>query len=754
MGIYDDAFDEAVYSIFKNLYKHKNNLTMGTPKTVSQETLDQITACLPMFTDMLEMNDPKLLQDLISDMVNGTYKFIITVDAGCGNTSAAVSSLVNPITNQVIEWSVPYYDSDQQKTTYKPQISIPTILGYDYHDSPVLGPDALDYGRVVENFKCVPTQTNLQKNYEGLGGNGISVPLSKIWIDYFREVITHAFTYAKNLLGIAYEKMDWSNVLIVVARPASEAWKNNIDNYRELIYESVKNLVVAPQQILTFSEAKAAMQYVRTKNRITLNWQKGVLVIDLGASTIDVEFMGYQQDDQQDALHEYSIEVAGRDVDCMLGHDLLTNLDGSALAKLRANQLPDDNFFEDHQAQFESEKGKFSFSIRGHKEELCTLNYNRTPGNYVSENVDVGFCNMNWTVGYLTNMLSQTKFPAPYPLKLRQFVFGNTDMKAMAVNDSWYGHLTTLTHFMFRQLRSRIPDTVIVTGGTANLLGIREAIEKGFEAANLGSQNFPQLIILNDPNDYENTVPFGSLSYMQTVIRNIPHILKAPETVLPKAKKDFLNFAPDMIVKQVVPVIMQKVTDILDAWVNLPNGAQGTSAADLQANLKAIQFTGRAYFDAIRDAKANIQAAMQDTAKLPNTMGEVREILKACSGKETYNHNIRFKNVRLNIGQGILSQAVQEGMPDIAGTCMGFIAALKIFFKGTGVALSQKDRKKVKANFDNNIATVMENTIKGALKKALTDHLEKEFDNSAGFGMTDDMIVDLMTDLKQAMFLG
>lgn len=75
---------------------------MDTPKTAPQETLDaQITAYLSMFTDMMKMNDPALLKDPVSDMVDGRSQFMVTVDMGCGNTSAAVSSLANPTNKEL-----------------------------------------------------------------------------------------------------------------------------------------------------------------------------------------------------------------------------------------------------------------------------------------------------------------------------------------------------------------------------------------------------------------------------------------------------------------------------------------------------------------------------------------------------------------------------------------------------------------------------------------------------------------------------
>ena len=707
--------------------------------------------CRQTLMEMLEIDDPALLQSLIDGILNGTYQYMLTVDAGCGNTSAAVSSFATPKIKDLVHWTYKFINEYHRQVTLKDTLSIPTILGYDDDGIPVLGPEAFDYGEVAENFKRTPTSQNLKARFAKIG-EAENVSLTKIWIDYFKMVIVQAFTYAKNHFNGFYDGLSWNNVLIVVARPASEEWKDNISNYRDLIYKGLADQGIKRCQIITFSEAKAAMQYVRTEKELNFDWNKGVLVIDLGASTIDAEFLGLQQnksnhqDSQKNTAPEYSIEVAGRDVDYLLGHRTLASLYPDELHKLPVNELPDNEFFYNHRDVLVTSKSDFSFTLRTNKEQLCSSNLHRQPPyETVEMHCGHGHAHENWNVEMLTHLLSQTQFSASYSdPDLRTYAAaGNT---CMQITNSWYGHLTTLVGFMFSQLQGRIPDKVIVTGGTANLLGIEDAIRNGFGKAGLPRQSYPDLVVLNDSLDYERTVPFGAASYMHTVIQNIQTILNAPNDILPKAKQDFMAFAPDIVANHLYPVVYNKVLDELNKWVALPKGNQKASINGLMNAVASINFNCREYNDAIRAAKQEIEDyASQEN--LPETMKEIREILKKCSGKAEYNHSINLRNVRLNLDTQIIGKAVKEGLPDI-WQCMNVSTYLRNFFRGDDDPLPQGSRKKIPGNFK------AKNTIKDSLSKSIRNKFAGGFDQSSGFGICDFITVNLMTDIRQAMFLG
>lgn len=718
----------------------------------TQKKIEIDERCRQTLMEMLEIDpsemlkkDPSeedLLQSLIDGILNGTYQYLLTVDAGCGNTSVAVSSFATPKVKDLVRWTYKFISSYDQQLIKSDDVSIPTILGYDDAGIPILGPEAFDYGEVAENFKCTPTSQKLKTRFAKIGA-AENVSLTKIWIDYFRMVIVQAFTYAKNHFNGFYDGLSWNNVLIVVARPASEKWKNNISNYRDLIHRGLADQGVKRYQIITFSEAKAAMQYVRTEKKLDFDWNKGVLVIDLGASTIDAEFLGLQQDSQKNTAPEYSIEVAGRNVDYLLGHRTLASLYPEALHALPVNELPDNEFFYNHWEVLATSKSEFSYSLRQCKEQLCSSNLYRQPP-YETVYVACGDGHEDWSVEMLTHLLSQTQFSAPYPdPALRKYAAD--DNTCMQITNSWYGHLTTLVGFMFSQLQGRIPDKVIVTGGTANLLGIEDAIQNGFGKAGLSMQSYPTLVVLNDPMDYERTVPFGAASYMHTVIRNIQTILNVPNDILPKAKQDFMAFAPDIVTNHLYPVVYEKVLDVLNDWVALPNGNQKASVNGLMNAVASINFNCREYNDAIRAAKQEI-ADYVSQEHLPETMEEIREILKKCSGKAEYNHSINLRNVRLNLDTQIIRKAVGEGIPNI-WDCMGFFTKLRNLCRGNDDPLPKGSRETIPENFKEN------STIKDSLSKSIRNKFAGGFDQSSGFGIADFIVVNLMTDIREAMFL-
>ncbi len=704
-------------------------------------------SCQKALMEMIEVDDPNLLQSLINGISNGTYQYMLTVDAGCGNTSVAVSSFAEPKIKNLVHWRYKSLNVRMQQMTEIDSISIPTILGYDDDGLPVLGPEAFNYGEAAENFKCIPTLNNLKTSFAKIG-TVKNVLLTTIWIDYFRRVIVQALTYAKNHFNGLYKDLSWNNVLIVVARPASKEWEDNISNYRDLIYKGLVDEGVERCQIITFSEAKAAMQYVRTEKKqgekkLDFDWNKGVLVIDLGASTIDAEFLGLQQDSQKNADSEYSIEVAGRNVDYLLGHRTLASRYPKELQELPVNELPDNQFFEDHWNVLATPKSIFSFTLRGNKENLCSCNCEgKLP--YITVDMPCGRGHDIWSVQMLTHLLSRTQFSAPYqdPNLRKYAAAGNT---CMQITNSWYGHLTTLVGFMFSQLQGRIPDKVIVTGGTANLLGIEDAIREGFVKAGMAMQSYPTLVVLNEPMDYERTVPFGAASYMHTVIRNIQTILNVPEDILPKAKQDFMAFAPDIVTNHLYPVVYKKVLDELNKWVELPNGDQGASVNGLMNAVASINFNCREYNDAIRAAKQEI-ADYVSQEHLPETMKEIQKILKKCSGKAEYNHSINLRNVRLNLDTQIIGKAVGEGIPNI-WQCMKASTYLRNLFRGNNAPLPQGSRKKIPDNFKE------KSTIKDSLSKSIRNKFAGGFDQSSGFGIADFIVVNLMTDIREAMFL-
>ena len=51
------------------------------------------TNAMQIIQRMLEISDQKELSELISGIQQGTYKYLLTFDMGCGNTSSAVGTI-------------------------------------------------------------------------------------------------------------------------------------------------------------------------------------------------------------------------------------------------------------------------------------------------------------------------------------------------------------------------------------------------------------------------------------------------------------------------------------------------------------------------------------------------------------------------------------------------------------------------------------------------------------------------------------
>lgn len=686
--------------------------------------------CMAILGKMLEIDDPNLLKSLINGVMAGQYKYVLTIDLGCGNTSVAVSSIQKNTGKDLIQWEYRYFDNKTQQWINDKNISIPTMLGYDHAGQPVLGPEAMRYGNVAENFKCVPYPAVLDNTVYDSIGRRKTISLREIWIDYFRAVIHRAIAYVQKNL---YNDITFRNTLIVVGRPADKAWEQNLDSYRNLIYNSVVMNGVDLCQIITFSEAKASMQYVRTEKKIMLNWKKGILVIDLGASTCDAEFLAYDCPPL-----EYSISMAGRDVDGLLGHEILSQFYPTDCQNLESTQIPDEAFFKTNWNTLSMTRSQFAYLMRVVKEATCIYN---------SSNVYVDAKKVSVDIALLTSLLSQKKFPFTCTDPgLCAFVNGG-QMGNMVLTDTWYNHLTNLVAYMLNQLNGRKPDKVIVTGGTANLVGVQNAIRNGFARAKWPAHTWPDVIVLNQPADYERTVPFGAASYVLNVIHNMSLILNAPDKILIAAKADFKNFAPSIITNKLSPVVQSKVQDVLNNWVKLPNGDTGATVNALQNDMKAIDFNCRAYNDAIRDAKQEIENKASQTANLPQTMAEILQILTDLSMKAQFNHPITLKKVVLNINTDIINNAVLKGLPSI-WACMSFFHFIKTILKLDNNPLPQSSRKNVVKNFAAN------SNIQVSLAQEIDNNFAGSFDQAHGFGIADSIMENLETDINQAMFLG
>lgn len=702
---------------------------------------------------MLEINDDEELNAFISEMQTGLYKYIITYDMGCGNTSVAVFHINDFDNSWLINWN--YFDQSQDGHFEEvANLSIPTIFGYD-DDEPVIGPEAMIYGDAVENFKVIPTEDNLEYIRYAQVGDFTDVPLRRIWRRYFEKTFRMALTDAKNMFDDIEEK----NVIFVVAHPADRVWEDCLDTYKNLIAEGTR---LKKNQIVTFSEAKASMQYVRVEKAMMLDWKKGVIVIDLGASTIDIEYLAYDQEPL-----EFSITMAGREVDRLLGNSILSQIYPREMSELAPDELPDEEFFETHFDELRCPKRYFTWRMRLLKEELCCndgtsgFGYKTKEGDLDAVKVDLKQLESILSTKPLTLNCND---PAIAAFMNRQK--GNEKVK-LNVRGTWYQHLEQLVTYVLTQIGNagNYVDKIIVTGGTANLVGIEDHIQIGVKKA-----GWPEveIVVFNQPADYERTVPYGSASYIINVIKNIPAILDFPEVLEEALKKDLVPWASGIIRDKVSPVAEKKVREKIKAWADLPKGHSQSSIDALKNTISKISIQGNDLDIAVEQAVKEIsgiinQEGFQNTGQnaksnglespkmeLRETKKEINAFLDALSMSKKYSHPIAVNGIQCKLDANVISKAVQDSFASLyfGNYIKGFLNNLKYVFTPDDSPLSPNVRQNVLDNFPN------VNTISYDLLEPIKKEFTRAFDASDGFGAAEMVMEDLEMDINQAMFIG
>lgn len=528
----------------------------------------------------LEFPDDRTLADFIRHW--NRYQYLVSIDMGCGNTSAAWSSLKqnnNQRLTTLVLWRYP--NTPGQESTSN--LSIPTMIGYkvEYgsNERPIIGPEALANGEVAQNFKEIPTASNLKAMIYDVEFPLAGVKLQKsrgmVWEDYFRKI----WEYIQDEATAQNINFGKANTLIVVAHPAGEDWQRVLSNYKNLICKGTR---FDPEQVITFSEAHAAMQYLNYLGRANLSLVDGILVIDLGASTIDVEYLSKDDPTPQ----EFSITMAGREVDGILGHYILEQWFPDEMKKYpNKNQLPEDDFFNDHGEQFGYKtKSEFEYQIRVFKEDLCNL---ALAGEYeTKKEISIDSLKNNkiyFSAAHLQNLLKETEFPVRIPL------FMATVNGTQAQKKTWYEALQELITYSMDTLGDKPIKNIVVTGGSCRLVGVRECIEEGIRKSNRGQQGRAQdlfqkggIVFLDQDLDYERTVPYGSIYYMARVLDHLDDMQNFPAQLEATLKGEWISEAATQLTEEVYAMTKGKIQQALTEWYRLPKGDENYSPQGLQ----------------------------------------------------------------------------------------------------------------------------------------------------------------------------
>lgn len=503
---------------------------------MAQEKIEKI------IRNILEMDDCEK-ESFLKYVKEHTIKYILCMDMGCGGTSTAFYEIENGIIIPVL-WRYKTRHRKDGELIDVVGLFLPTIIGYDIiqSDEPVVGPEAFEYGRAAENFKKLPDEEALKEKVltvQNAYGEENGYSLFKIWTDYFRKIFEESLHFLKKQQNITCSKEE---ILFVVAHPSGDEWarKEILENYKKMI---VKGTGLCAEQIITISESKAAMQYVRRLRNVSVDWSKGVLMIDLGASTIDIEYLSQNCIEPK----EYSITMAGREADKILAYDVLCKTNPKLKAEyptlndfLWDERLwTEDNVFEEKLENLEATRAQWMYKIRGFKEAICDNPVFDEPVLF-EKSLYYAAARSKTTIPVseltiLEEVLEQNEFSfacsdMAIAVYMNKGFIGNGVKGAQLVKGSWYSHLEKLVSYALDELQDEnysISD-IIVTGGSSRLVGVEKHIRKGIETSNIENKTGIHLIMLTGELDYERTVPFGSCYYVGNAIKHLDEICQFP----------------------------------------------------------------------------------------------------------------------------------------------------------------------------------------------------------------------------------
>lgn len=664
---------------------------------------------------------PEDLRKLYQRYKNKELEYLIAYDMGCGNTSAAIVSLRNIFSPRIIEWE------RRAGAWVYPYPSVKTIIGRDALGY-LVGEDATAFTGSVENFKTVPDDESLQEQVRiGKKSQGTQ-SLQEIWTAYFKITFDKCLEWVKARPQYGGTNVTRDNTIFVVAHPAGIEWCQELLNYRKLIMDATG---LPGEQVITFSEAKASMMYARQKQdrtgHLILRGNQETLVIDLGASTIDVLYV----DADGTLQREFSLPLAGRNIDELLGHAVLEKYYEKELASCRVDKIPDEAFFTRHKQELDGiSYSMFKFDMRACKEGLCS-----SPE--AAQNIFSG------------DIVSQDLLDL---LKMRPFCVKCQDMnfvtfmggKNNAFSATWEQTLTRLVEYVAKGMSDDCQ--IVVTGGTANLLGVEDCVRTGAAAAGVTN---PKLVILNKPADYEYTVPFGSAEYMMRVLRNLERLEVFPYELEKKLREWICNAFTESVAPLIVADAMSKMNSIIATWKTADTG---NTVQNLLNQIAGITYTENQMATLMKKGM-DVMSNHPTVAGSPWTTLICHEVEKMCIGLLTqiaptkeFDSHIDFSKLSFDFKAGTIKYSVQQSLQKI-----DWLAAQNFWgrwWNGVNDPLSEWQRNHIAGHW------APENTdaIKRNIKSDLLAQVEKQYDDTAGFGIPEMVMDALSKELSLALF--
>jgi len=731
-------------------------------------------------------------------------KYLIALDMGCGSTSAAIVDLENLRQGTAVEecilpilWR---YEQPSIETgeyiEYLGQVSIPTLIGYS-GSQPTVGPRALRVGNVCENFKACPNEQNLKQTKVRIANNMMvmeSRTLKQIWMDYFANITEMICAWCDEMhLGPANRLNMKKDTLLMVAHPAgsrstdgvkSAEWAqpNVLNSYRALVTGGTG---LPDENVLTISEAKAAMQYVRRKFGRQLDFKRGVVLVDIGASTSDVEYLAKGLSEPR----EYSLTMAGRDVDALLLHYALEELFPAMMEKYGPDELPEDDFFV-NEARIMSKRSEVKFSTRMFKERISNLI--RESSAVKSLQYPIGMSEVELSTDTLTSLLGEERvnpltgavfgkrsFTKRYPKEIAEYTQRKKGLKpdAMAVQqveDTWYGHLENLIRFVMDKLadEGREVGQVIITGGSCRLPGIEEHIWRAIQDTRMGNSfaNQKNIICMDKDNDCENAVPFGGGYYVGGVLAKLGTLQQFSGNLRKKLSDELSESASEAIADEVDKLVNEIVKDSMKWWAGSNRSEDESSINALNKHIKS---ECSRIFNQTDPKQNQLEQAVQrginsltPEKNIPQTLQAIDKLLDTLAGAK-FSGKVKTSGIKLQPPAKVIAGAVKEvdpgtldlgilaevfaGLQDVTNGVANVVRGLfgQDEVSSDDLPRTEGYRKKARDAYKN----ANRNTVSYDLQDDIAKLLRKEFKKTDICGIPDQIIASLRQDMIQALYL-
>lgn len=700
---------------------------------------------------ILELKDNVVLKELYQQYLDGQWKYLLAYDMGCGNTSAAITTTDGWKVPTLVRWS------RMRGAEHSYEMSVKTILGCN-EEGYVVGDAAVSSGG-VENFKKVPTERNLEEQ-SFIGIKEDQEKLREIWKEYFKVTLDASLRYVQDhaaALGYGAD-ITKANTIFLVAHPAGKQWDKELHNYRKLIMDAED---LKEQQVITFSEAKASMMYARqfkVSSQHVLQAGKDTLIIDIGASTIDI--IRLDAKGRPISGSEFSIPLAGRNIDELIGYNLLEEFSGFTFPHpYQAGKFPDDTFFQQNGQKIGCDRAAFRLRMRSFKEEIC--NNQRRKEHDIPEKcgtVSYGRGRNQHNIEKDSQWLSNLLCTAPIQFKCQDvggFVrFINKETTGNTIVATWNDLLTAVVEYAAQGMEQG--GQIVITGGSANLVDIEACVRMGADKAKVLD---PRLTILNERRDYEQTVPFGSAYYMMRILNNLDTMLKFPGELTADIRNWVSDAVSDCIAQIVQEDAVKKMDKILDNWVDNGETKQGffgsktvNSVANLKAGIRQYSEKG------VERITADGLAAMKKRGPEPDSRTKEEEIqrkveqtcikfLKEIAPTEHTNVKVDFSGLEIAIPGGAIN-SVTDALREIDWLgAQGWFGRLLTTFGQQNLLKWQRKQIRVGWKSQENIEE-----IKASVKENVKAAVESQYNNSDGFGIPEAVMRKLCEDMEIVLF--